>query len=690
MTARAQSVFDAALATLALSIYPVPVKPGAKRPPMTEWQKLRLTADDLQEHFSNGSNIGWLLGIFPRPIADVDLDCPEALAVAPLIAGPKTQRISGHKSNPDSHYFFELPGECGSTKFQDPFRKKDEEKKMIVELRGKGLQTIVPPSVHVSGELYEWTKKGEFGITTCSDLLRWVSKIAAAAFLVRYWNPRVSARLALIGMLCRAGWPEEETLEFVSAVIRIADPNDSKDVKGNVANCYHRIAGDGEAFGQSTLKEVLGENGKTIIKIITEWLGLNRATPQGMILSENGNIKPILANAITALKHPKWEGVLALNEFSLQIVTRKETPWGKPAGEKWTDVDDIRAANWLQHQYVHVNPHVAHDAVQSIAEENRFHPVREYLKSLKWDGTSRLETWLISYLGAADTKFVRAVGKRWLISGVARIFRPGCQADHTLLLEGPQGIKKSTALRTLAGAEWFTDHISDLDSKDSRIELHGKWIVELAELSAVKRSLAIEKVKSFLTATSDHFRPPYGRGAIDVDRQNIFAGSVNDETPFTDETGNRRFWPVRCGTIDIEKLEADRDQLWAEAFERYENDEKWWLDSQELNDLAREEQQQRYQSGQWDEIIKRWAESPTQRSELRDGVRIYTTPWDGSNENEVTSNDVLLHAIGKPVDRWTHSDKIAVSKCLTANGWHRAVRKDELGKSQRVFRRGPS
>lgn len=683
-----EPVLKAARDSLALSIYSIPIKPGAKQPALGEkWQDVRLELDDLEKHFGNGENIGWLLGISPRHIADVDLDCPEALAVAPFISGPKTQRVAGRKSNPSSHYFFELSGEFTQTTFPDPFRKGKDERKMLIELRGKGNQTVVPPSVHETGEAYQWYKKGEFGKASYADVLRWTSKIAAAALLMRYWTARVSARLGLIGMLARAEWPEEETLEFVSAVIRFADPDDLKEVKGNVANCYHRVEGDGEAFGQPTLREKLGDKGKLIVKTIADWLGLNRAISQGMICTKEGVPRPILANAITALRRKEWENVLALNEFSLHIIVReKETPWSKAPGEKWTDIDDIRAANWMQHQYVCVNPQTAHDAVQTIADENRFHPVQEYLKLLKWDGIERLSTWLIVYLGANDTKFIRAIGKRWLISGVARIFEPGCQADHTLLLEGPQGIKKSTALRTLASAEWFTDHISDLDSKDSRMDLHGKWIVELAELSAVRRSLA-EKVKSFLTATSDNFRPPYGRTTIDVPRQNIFAGSVNDETPFTDETGNRRFWPVRCGNIDIEKLAEHRDQLWAEAYERYEDDEHWWLDSEELNTAAKEEQKLRYQTGVWDEKIKSWLENPTQRYEYIEGKKIYVTPWDGSTNEEVTSDDILLHAIGKPIDRWAQSDKITISKCLTSNGWQRAVVKDVCGKSQRVFRK---
>jgi len=678
-------IFNAARDSLALGIWPLPIKPGEKRPSLgNDWQSARLTIDDLQEHFEDGKNLGWLLGIGPSFIADVDFDCPEALAVAPLIKGPKTSRIAGRKSSPQSHYFFKLPGECEPNTFKNPLAKKEDSKKMLVEIRGKGQQTVVPPSIHISGEPYEWHKSGEFGSTTYADLLRWVSKIAAAALLVRYWPGRVSARLGLIGMLARAEWSEDETLEFVSAIIKIADSNDSKEVKANVRNCYGRVDANEEAYGTAKLKETLGNNAKAILKTITDWLGLTRGQPEGMILTAGGAPRPILANAITALK--KLDGLVAMNEFSLHIVTRRETPWGKSAGEKWTDTDDIRTANWLQHQYVCVNPGVAHDAIQSIAHENKFHPVRDYLKSLKWDGAPRLDLWLIKYMGAIETKFTTAIGKRWLISGVARIFEPGCQADHTLLLEGPQGIKKSTALRMLANAEWFTDHISDLDSKDSRMDLHGKWIVELAELSAVRRSLA-EKVKSFLTATSDHFRPPYGRSTVDVERQNIFAGSVNDETPFTDETGNRRFWPVRCGKIDIALLKKDRDQLWAEAYEKYEAGEKWWLDSEQLNEIAKEEQRQRYQSGVWDEKIKTWLGNPTQRFEYRDGHKVYIFPWDNSSLEEVTSDDILLHAIGKPVDRWTQSDKIAISKCLTSEGWKRTVIKDLEGNSQRVFRK---
>ncbi len=374
-------------------------------------------------------------------------------------------------------------------------------------------------------------------------------------------------------------------------------------------------------------------------------------TNHNLIPTKDKGIRPILANAATVLReHASWKGVLGLNQFSLHAMTRRMTPWGGEASKNWTDTDDIRTAEWLQHHGVLVSPQVASNAVEIIAEENPFHPVKDYLTKVKRDGEDRLSSWPVLYLGAPDTTYVRAVGIRWLISAVARIFRPGCQADHTLLLEGPQGILKSTALRTLAGPEWFSDHLSDLDSKDSRIELHGVWILELAELANIKHSLT-EKVKSFLTARSDHFRPPYGRRAIDVPRTNVFAASVNDSTPFVDETGNRRFWPVRCGNIQIKKLEQDRDLLWAEAYARYMRDEVWWLETPELNSLASQEQRKRYQSGPWDGLIEKYL--------------------DDCAADKVTIDDIRAQVINAPLSQWRQADMNCVARCLRLNGWER-------------------
>jgi predicted P-loop ATPase len=388
------------------------------------------------------------------------------------------------------------------------------------------------------------------------------------------------------------------------------------------------------------------------------------------ILTKDGNTRGLVTNAITLLREsPEWDGVLAYNEFTLYVTTQKPAPWQKSGGANWTDYDDTRTTEWLQRHDVMVSTPVTAEAVQTVAKENRFHPVQDYLNGLQWDQIPRLDNWLTEYLGVPPSPFVAAVGARWMTSGVARILKPGCQADYTMVLEGRQGIQKSSSLQTLAGDDWFTDHISDLGSKDSRIELHGKWIIEFSELATVRRG-ELERVKAFLTARIDHFRMPYGRRSEAVPRSCVFAASVNDETPFTDSTGNRRFWPVRCGTIDIAALRRDRDQLWAEAYQRFKAGQPWWLETDALNEFATLEQDERYDEGVWDSVILDWIDEPTQRLDSGQSVPVPIEPFD-SDKTRVAVTDILVHAIGKPLDRLTQGDRLQVVRCLNHAGWKR-------------------
>jgi hypothetical protein len=161
---------------------------------------------------------------------------------------------------------------------------------------------------------------------------------------------------------------------------------------------------------------------------------------------------------------------------------------------------------------------------------------------LHWDGVERLDRWLSTYLGADDSDYSRAVGSRWLISAVARTFQPGAKADCCLILEGPQGIRKSTALRTIAG-EYFTDELADLGSKDAAMQTRGVWIIELSELDSLSHA-EVARIKAFMSRTTDRFRPPYGMRLVESPRQCVFAGTVNHGTYLRDETGGRRFWPI--------------------------------------------------------------------------------------------------------------------------------------------------
>jgi predicted P-loop ATPase len=281
-----------------------------------------------------------------------------------------------------------------------------------------------------------------------------------------------------------------------------------------------------------------------------------------------GRILPVLANAIAALRHaPEWSGVLAFNEFALGTTALKPAPWGTVSNGEWTDHEDRLSAEWLQREGVLVSVDVAAQAVQTVARDHSFHPVRAYLDNLRWDGVERLDLWLSTYLGVEDSPYSRAVASRWLLSAVARILQPGAKADCCLILEGPQGFRKSTALKTIAG-EFFTDELEDLGSKHAAMQTRGVWIIELSELDSLGHA-EVARIKAFISRTTDRFRPPYGMRLVESPRQCIFAGTVNHGTYLRDETGGRRFWPVVCGAIDVAALQRDRDQLWAEAKARF-------------------------------------------------------------------------------------------------------------------------
>ena len=361
-----------------------------------------------------------------------------------------------------------------------------------------------------------------------------------------------------------------------------------------------------------------------------------------------GNIYPVLANAITALRHsPEWKGVLAFNEFSLTPMALKPTPWGVVAGETWTDHEDRLTAEWLQRKGILVDVTVAAQAAQTVSKDHSFHPIHSYLGGLSWDGVERLDQWLSLYLGAQDTNYARAVGARWLISAVARVYRPGVKADCCLILEGPQGSKKSTALKTLAG-QHFADELADLGTKDSVLQTRGVWIIELSELDSLSRS-EVGRIKAFMSRTTDRFRPPYSKRLIESPRQCIFAGTVNHCNYLRDETGGRRFWPVACGPIDIEDLVRDRDQLWAEAKARFDQGCIWWLETTELLEAAAAEQSERYEGDPWEEVIGQWIEG----------------------RSTTSISEVLSMCLDKPRAQWTQADKNRVARCFRAFGWER-------------------
>jgi putative DNA primase/helicase len=305
-----------------------------------------------------------------------------------------------------------------------------------------------------------------------------------------------------------------------------------------------------------------------------------------------------------------------------------------------------------------------------VADEHRYNPLRDYLTGLEWDGEDRLSTWLTQYLGVKPSNIVAAVGRAWMIGAVARALDPGCQLDTMLVLEGPQGTKKTSALRNLVGAEWYGSGPSaNLAAKDCMIDLQGPWILEWAELDQYHKNEQ-SVLKHFLSKRDDRFRPPYGKTSVKHPRSCAFAGSINVDTWMQDATGGRRFWPVRCGdVIAADELGRDRDQLWAEAVYRYRDDEPWWLREELLQRAAEEQQAQRFDADVWHELIEAFLIK-------KSSLWLSSTPGEGAAERPpllVTIAECLGNGdcIDKRKDQWTDADKKRVVRSLLHLRWKR-------------------
>lgn len=399
------------------------------------------------------------------------------------------------------------------------------------------------------------------------------------------------------------------------------------------------------------------------------WYSLCQVSSKGTPLGNHANIMLALR------EDPAWADIVCYDEMARVIMLMKPLPKipaqkanGKFKPRPWQDNDATVAQEWFQLAGLTSAAREAiYYAIEARARENASHPVQNYLNGLFWDGVPRLNSWLPNYIGTEDTAYTQAIGRLFLISSVARILDPGCKVDYMLILEGDQGESKSTACKVLGG-EWFSDNMPhDVSSKDASQHLRGKWFIEVAEMHAMSKS-ETTALKAFLTRTVEVYRPSYGRAEVYEPRQCVFIGTTNRDDYLDDETGARRFWPVRVGSIDIDGLKRDRDQLFAEAVHCYHAGEQWYPSRDFEAEFIRPQQEARYNVDAWDEPIMKWlnTEKPVTLS-------------NGATTVRATAMEIATLALGLDVGRVDKAATNRIRKVLSSNGWHKDGPRNNAG-----------
>jgi predicted P-loop ATPase len=390
-----------------------------------------------------------------------------------------------------------------------------------------------------------------------------------------------------------------------------------------------------------------------------------------LVISKDGSAIAAPHNLMLILEHDEvLSGLFWLDEFGNRIVLDRQPPWTGGKRDEFTEVDAMELAAWLgdpSHYGMTVGVNLVLQSVEAMARRRKRHTVREYLDGLKWDGAPRVERLFVDRFGAEDNDYSKGVALCVLVSAVSRILwqdpkqpSKGSKVDFMLVLEGLQGAGKTTAVLELFGAEWYAEATESPAHKDFYQTLRGRWGVEIGEMDSFSKA-DVAKVKQAITTRFDVYRPSYGRTARSFRRECVFIGTTNKDDYLRDESGARRFLPLKVGNVDIPAVIDQRDQLWAEAVQLFRDGHEWWR----LPADAQREQDARYQEDAWTEPVAKWlagkydagAYESVQR-DLASGLVL-----------ECTSSDLLRRALHLDTAKHTRPDQMRVGAIMSRLRW---------------------
>ena len=415
------------------------------------------------------------------------------------------------------------------------------------------------------------------------------------------------------------------------------------------AHCSERKARDLHAFlfpkDRPEDEGVWGADIPSNDTINTEpaWTSLLIRSEKGLLRVNSTNLLSILTN------DEEYKGKIRWNEFT------QTSCMGSPGrNETLEDWNIVLLAARLERKYqwsAALSVKMLDGVVEAAARHTPFHPVRDYLEGLAWDQIPRLNSFFHTYYQTDDSYYTSSAGLNFMIGAVARVMRPGCKHDCMPILEGRQGLMKSSSLKVLfspvSGQTWFSEINASPENKDFNQNMRGKWCLEFADLDTFSRA-ETNRVKSQMSTSVDNFRTSYGRRNADFPRQSVFVATTNDDNYLKDPTGARRYWPIRCEKILIGKIEKDRDQLWAEALHRYKKGETWWI----VPETAKDEQEARFSVDSWEEVVVKWLDSPVR-------------------DSRITTTEILQDCFGLEVGKHSRQEQIRLGIVMKHLGWEK-------------------